>query len=190
MYTDSVIEEEPIKQSSSAKRKSEENQVPRLIDNKRKHLEKTFSVAQRDQLLLQEAKDDTKFRKTLAETLQESNRVFAESLHGTSQSMADLGNTFCRSMQMLIQATIMQSQPQHPVPQNMFFQSPQIFSTPPTQQRSYFSSSSTENSNIANFTSQKLANSESQSEKTYHKFLDKSIYFWLAFESYCFHGHA
>ena len=23
-----------------------------------------------------------------------------------------------------------------------------------------------------------------------HKFLDKSIYFWLAFESYCFHGHA
>ena len=22
------------------------------------------------------------------------------------------------------------------------------------------------------------------------KFLDKSIYFWLAFESYCFHGHA
>ena len=129
MYTDSVIEEEPIKQSSSAKCKSEENQVPRLIDNKRKHLEKTFSVAQRDQLLLQEAKDDTKFRKTLAETLQESNRVFAESLHGTSQSMADLGNTFCRSMQMLIQATIMQSQPQHPVPQNMFFQSPQIFST-------------------------------------------------------------
>ena len=39
MYTDSVIEE-PIKQSSSAKRKSEESQVPRLIDNKRKHLEK------------------------------------------------------------------------------------------------------------------------------------------------------
>ena len=32
--TDSVIEEEPIKQSSSAKRKSEENQVPRLINNR------------------------------------------------------------------------------------------------------------------------------------------------------------
>ena len=26
--------------------------------------------------------------------------------------------------------------------------------------------------------------------KKYHKFLNKSIYFWLAFESYCFHGHA
>ena len=40
--TDTVIEEELIKQSSSVKRKSEENQVPRLIDNKRKHLEKNL----------------------------------------------------------------------------------------------------------------------------------------------------
>ena len=37
--------EEPIKQNSSAKRKSEENQVSRLTDNKRKHLEKTLSAA-------------------------------------------------------------------------------------------------------------------------------------------------
>ena len=59
VYTDSVIDEQPIKQSSSAKRKSEENQVPRLTDNKRKHLEKTLPAAQRDQQLLQEAKDDT-----------------------------------------------------------------------------------------------------------------------------------
>ena len=40
VYMESVIEEEAIKQSSSAKRKSEKNQVPRLTDNKRKHLEK------------------------------------------------------------------------------------------------------------------------------------------------------
>ena len=47
VYTDSVTEEEPIKQSSSAKRKSDENQVPRLIENrpKRKHIEKTLSAA-------------------------------------------------------------------------------------------------------------------------------------------------
>ena len=25
--------------------------------------------------------------------------------------------------------------------------------------------------------------------KKYHKFLNQSIYFWLAFENYCFHGH-
>ena len=68
LYTDSVIEEEPIKQSSCSKRKSEENQVPRLIDNKRKHLEKPC-LLHKDQLLLQEAKDDAQFRKILAETL-------------------------------------------------------------------------------------------------------------------------
>ena len=27
-------------------------------------------------------------------------------------------------------------------------------------------------------------------KKKNHKFFDKSIYFWRAFESYCFHGHA
>ena len=128
MYTDSVIEE-PIKQSSSGKRKAGENQVPKLINNKQKHLEKTLSAAQIDRLLLQEAKDDAQFRKTLVETLQESNRVFAESLHGVSQSTMDLGNNFCRSMQMLTQPMTMQSQPQH----DMLFQSPQSFSTP-TQQ--------------------------------------------------------
>ena len=166
VYTDSVTEEEPIKQSSSAKHKSEENQVLKLIDNKQKHLEKTLSAAQRGQLLLQEAKDDTQFLKTSTETLRESNRVFAEPLHGISESMTDLGNNFCRSMQMLTQAMIMQSQTQHPVPQNLFFQSPQSFTTP-TQQPPYFSSNTTSNSSMANFTSQNLPNFESENEKTY-----------------------
>ena len=88
-----------------------------------------MSAAQRDQLLLQEAKDDAQFYKTLTETLRESNRVFAESLHEISNSMRYVGNNFCRSMQMLTQAMIMETQSQHPVPQNMFFQSPQSFST-------------------------------------------------------------
>ena len=64
-YKDSVKEEEPIKQSSSAKRKSEENQVRRSIDNKRKHLEKSC-LQRRDKLLLQKAKDDAQLCKTLA----------------------------------------------------------------------------------------------------------------------------
>ena len=43
-------------------------------------------------------------------------------MHGISQSMTGLGNEFYKSMEMLIHDTIMQSQPHHPVPQNMFFQ--------------------------------------------------------------------
>ena len=52
--TDSIKEEEPLKQSSYPKGKILENQIPRLIDNKRKHVEKALFSAQRDQLLLQE----------------------------------------------------------------------------------------------------------------------------------------
>ena len=65
VYTDSVIEEEPIKQSSSTERKSGENQVPVFSDDNEKHMEKTLSATQGDQLLLQEAKDGAKFCETL-----------------------------------------------------------------------------------------------------------------------------
>ena len=37
---------------------------------------------------------------------------------------------------------------------------------------------------------EKYTNSEEVKSEKNHKFLDKSIYFWLVFESYCFHGHA
>ena len=78
VYTDSVIEEEPIKQSSCTERKSGENQVPVFSDDNEKHMEKTLSATQGDQLLLQEAKDGAKFCETLWETLQETNQVFAD----------------------------------------------------------------------------------------------------------------
>lgn len=38
--------------------KRKANCVPKLIDNKRKHLEKKLSAAQRDGLLIKEAKED------------------------------------------------------------------------------------------------------------------------------------
>ena len=37
--------------SQAQKRKSLENAVPRLVDNKRKHLEKNLSAAERDRVL-------------------------------------------------------------------------------------------------------------------------------------------
>ena len=37
---------------------------------------------------------------------------------------------------------------------------------------------------------QLMANKANWSLKKNHKFLDKSIYFWLAFQSHCFHGCA
>ena len=59
--TDTVLEEDPIKQSSSEELISEENQSPMLIDNKRKHWQKALSAAQIDWLFLQEVKDDAQY---------------------------------------------------------------------------------------------------------------------------------
>ena len=46
--------------------------VPRLIDNKRKHLERNLSAAQRDQLFMKEMKNDAEFRKDLLQIVRES----------------------------------------------------------------------------------------------------------------------
>ena len=65
------FEKEGMEESTStsevvpSKRKG--NCVPQLIDNKRKHLERNLSAAQRDQLLIKEAKEDSKFKKDLAD---------------------------------------------------------------------------------------------------------------------------
>ena len=106
-------EEEPV----SKKAKSS---VPRLIDSKRKHLEKSLSAAQRDQLLLKEAKDDAQFRKDLAQAMRESTESFTSSIKDISKAMTDLGQGLCRSLDMLSRSF----QPPAPVNQNMFYQAP------------------------------------------------------------------
>ena len=51
--------------ANTRKRKVGGSIVPRLIDNKRKHLERNLSAAQRDQLFMDEMKKDANFRKDL-----------------------------------------------------------------------------------------------------------------------------
>ena len=55
-------------------KKRKVNSVPKLIDNKRKHLQEKLSAAQRDELLIKEAKEDALFGKELAEAMQESTQ--------------------------------------------------------------------------------------------------------------------
>ena len=50
-------------QANTGKRKSGGSIVPRLIENKRKHLERNLSAAQRDQLFMKKMKNDAEFRK-------------------------------------------------------------------------------------------------------------------------------
>ena len=55
------------------------NKVPKLIDQKRKHLQKNLSAAQRDKLLFEEAKKEASFRRELGDSLKQSNDNFSES---------------------------------------------------------------------------------------------------------------
>ena len=97
------------------KRKSE-NQVVKLIDNKRKHLENKLSASQRDQLLVNEAKEYSK----LADAMQQSTVSFSRALEGVSQSMMQIGSGLCRSLENLAQAM----QDPHPQHQNVYYQQP------------------------------------------------------------------
>ena len=63
------LSDTPVSQQN---RKKGNNAVPRLVDQQRKHLERNMPSAQRDLLLINEAKKDPKFRKYLSEVMWES----------------------------------------------------------------------------------------------------------------------
>ena len=75
------------------------NPVPVLIDNKRKHMERQLSAAQRDKLLMQESKEEKEFRKELSNSLKESNNIFAESMKAMSTSMMALVSSMEKSFE-------------------------------------------------------------------------------------------
>ena len=61
--------------------------VPKLIDNKRKQLERRLSAAKREALFIEESKNDKVFRKELSNAIKESTTSMAQALQGISQSM-------------------------------------------------------------------------------------------------------
>ena len=90
------------------KRKITQNPAPRLVDNKRKHVERQLSASQRDQVLLNESKEDARFKRDIAEAIRQSNTTFAESMQQMSHSIAEVAHGFSRSAEMLCQAIMQQ----------------------------------------------------------------------------------
>ena len=88
-------------QLRSLKRSRSSSPVVQLIDNKRKHMERHLSSAKRDQILLDEAREDNKSRKDLAESMLQSNQVFAQSMQAVSSSMMSIAQTMSRSFEVL-----------------------------------------------------------------------------------------
>ena len=94
--------------SNPGKRKST-SVVPKLIDNKRKHLEKSLSAAQRDQLLTKEMKSDAEFRQDLAQAMRESNECFSDFVKEIRKSMSDLSKSLCSSMELFSRYLLLRS---------------------------------------------------------------------------------
>ena len=86
----------------------DENCVPRLIDNKRWHLEKRLSQSQRDEILLKEAKKEGLFKMKLCQTIKDSDKLFADAMSDMSKSFMLIAETIKISMQQM--AMIQQQQ--------------------------------------------------------------------------------
>ena len=111
---------------SNRKRPGTSSPVVQFIDNKRKHMGRQLSAAKRDQILIDEAREDNKSRKELADALLQSNQVFAQSMLAVSSSTMPMAQTLTRSSELLSHA-LMASKPQQsftfPQPQSLYSQS-------------------------------------------------------------------
>ena len=84
--------------------KNQLDNVSRLIDNKRKHLQKKLSAAQKEQILINEVKEDVQFKKDLATAIEEWSRSFPESMKVIGQSLTDIGAATSRSIEVMSQS--------------------------------------------------------------------------------------
>ena len=75
--------------------------VPKLIDNKRKQLERRLSAAKRDAPFTEESKNDKVFRKELTNAIKESTTSMAQALLGISQSMVHVSTVLGKGMELM-----------------------------------------------------------------------------------------
>ena len=92
--------------STTSAKKRPANYVPQLIDNKREHLKKALSAAQRDKMLLEEAKEDARFRKKMTESMNQSSITFAQGIKDVSKAILEMGAGLSRSIEMVSQGFI------------------------------------------------------------------------------------
>ena len=94
------------------------------MDNKRKHLEKNLSTAERDKILINETKEDKDARNNFTAAMKKSNECFLKVMKCMSNSVSEVGAGISRSFEVLAHAASANRLPlqQHPVNQNIFHQ--------------------------------------------------------------------
>ena len=90
-----------------------------LTGNKRKHIEQQFSSSQRDQLLMNELKEETLSRKNLTDAIRESNETFARSLNQISLYMSTVAQSLARSFEFWSQMMFNNTDQQRHYPSNL-----------------------------------------------------------------------
>ena len=105
IVTDEMLDEDLLvdvntdtSSTPASKRKPEDACV---IDNKRKHMERTLSAAQRDQLLLKESKEEMNFKKEMTEIMKESSKNTVNAISGMATAIENIESGFSRSIEML-----------------------------------------------------------------------------------------
>ena len=76
----------------------------KIIDNKRKHLEKPLSAAKRDEVLLRAAREDIELKKKQMEHMQESQKALVDMAKSMSASLDSLGKSVSDGLGMLAMA--------------------------------------------------------------------------------------
>ncbi|XP_028414211.1 uncharacterized protein LOC114537269 [Dendronephthya gigantea] len=109
-----VLEDDITASASVNKRKAEDACV-KLIDNKRKNMERTLSAAQRDQILMRESKEEMNFKKEMCEVMKESSKNTAGAIGQMTAAIENIGSGMTRSIEML--ATVFAHQQQQQTPQ-------------------------------------------------------------------------
>ena len=103
-HQNSLETDESLASGSSNEASSSSSVVPKLIDEKRKHLQRKLSASQRDEILIGEAREEKLFKKEIAESLKNSTESFAEALNNISQSMVQISSSLSRSFEVLAQS--------------------------------------------------------------------------------------
>ena len=98
------------------KKRKGANCVPELIGNKKKNMERELSASQRDQLLLNESKEDVQFKKDLATVMQKSNEIFEKSISQFSNAIPSVAQSMQLMEKAFIQNLFTLAQPQAPTP--------------------------------------------------------------------------
>jgi molecular chaperone GrpE (heat shock protein) len=98
--------------SATNKRKPDDACI-KLIDNKRKHMERTLSAAQRDQILMKESKEEMNFKKEMTEVMKESSKNTANAIAHMTTAIENIGSGLSRSIEMLATVFAHQQQQQY-----------------------------------------------------------------------------